>query len=730
MNMRAHDLDDSVQPGAVDDLKKEDWGRVIIEKDHIHHSLYAGGESPNKEYLVALKSGFLGERGAWGRRKYVDGVVVLVRNSDKVVLWSRRIKNPGFCGGCAVSDDGKVAVIDDSHKTPGPGGGRFYVFDKNGTILVDRKFDNNLQSCAISKDGKKAIATSSDVIFFFDVESGKLKWVYKSRIEGVLGVSFSEDDRILVYTGNSYATREYAYCVEPKDLDPVSKEVESGRKTIHVPPNEFLNPGELYARMRVRQVYETATSQEKLEEAKAHFWKGIKQLHDIYTRTQNPAYISFIADVCEYLGRTYLAEGAPHKAIPFFKRSQELYYSNSLRKKSEYEKALQELNGKEIEIDPILDVIKDLPSHEWWWETEDANGTQQEKLEPKNWNDLFEGADQRFQHEAKIIERYWDENCTQALKEFVAKFRWNAPLFMFDQMSRVLGRAKMEELNKRLGEGRARQVITWGSMAKKEMLGLSYPPPMTKKCKYCNNEFFEGDVHHSLAYYFNKLDAPLDYCERCLASAFWGAHKKKKSVRSETLKRDIRNLVDAFGFIPPKSVMLGLDRRLAEIIPRERLDKVVLALIEMSHPVVYEMHFGSWFKALVASGVLVEDAQRTTFGVRCLAKDGHECLSFAEKVVDDWLYQHGISHIIEPFYPIDNHLNPNGLMRADWQARGFFIEYFGLVGLKSYEEKIRLKRKLCEKHGVKLLEITFEDLFDLDAKLQLLKKVVRTHTTT
>jgi len=105
-----------------------------------------------------------------------------------------------------------------------------------------------------------------------------------------------------------------------------------------------------------------------------------------------------------------------------------------------------------------------------------------------------------------------------------------------------------------------------------------------------------------------------------------------------------------------------------------------------------------------------------------MAEDGHECRSLAEKLIDDWLYKNGLAHVTEPFYPVDAVLNPNGLMRADWQVEDFFIEYFGLVGLEDYEEKMKVKRRICEKHGIRLVAIMQEDLPNLNTKLQCLKR--------
>ena len=112
-----------------------------------------------------------------------------------------------------------------------------------------------------------------------------------------------------------------------------------------------------------------------------------------------------------------------------------------------------------------------------------------------------------------------------------------------------------------------------------------------------------------------------------------------------------------------------------------------------------------------------EDGYRTGRGTECIALDGHECYSLAEKQIDDWLFAKGIEHTVEPDYPVHPELNPNGLKRADWEVDGVFIEYWGLAGDREYDRKSRIKRKLAKKLGIKLIEVYPGDLQNLSVKL-------------
>jgi hypothetical protein len=92
-----------------------------------------------------------------------------------------------------------------------------------------------------------------------------------------------------------------------------------------------------------------------------------------------------------------------------------------------------------------------------------------------------------------------------------------------------------------------------------------------------------------------------------------------------------------------------------------------------------------------------------TRGTQCLAKDGHVCLSLAEKTIDDLLSTLGIPHEKEAPYP-------EGRFRCDFLAGQTYIEYFGLRGNPEYDIKIDQKIALCNRLGLKLLAIYPEDL--------------------
>lgn len=157
-------------------------------------------ESPNGVYLVAFAD--------------FDGQVCLVKN-PRTVLWSRKLERPNDG---AVSNNGRVA-INDWLKIKQKLGGKFYVLDQNGRILVMKEFNNNLGTCAISQEGNYAVVSTlfpDNTVYFFDNENGELKWSYKNHSrEPVLGLSIS-DGKVKVWTGKSGATKKYNYSLTPE----------------------------------------------------------------------------------------------------------------------------------------------------------------------------------------------------------------------------------------------------------------------------------------------------------------------------------------------------------------------------------------------------------------------------------------------------------------------------------------------------------------------------------
>ena len=124
-------------------------------------------------------------------------------------------------------------------------------------------------------------------------------------------------------------------------------------------------------------------------------------------------------------------------------------------------------------------------------------------------------------------------------------------------------------------------------------------------------------------------------------------------------------------------------------------------------PEGYKQEFGSFFTALVKAGVLPAGSRRMRLGTVTLAADGHVCLSLAERRIDDFLFERGITHAKEVCYPSSD-------LRTDWElllpsGPRVFVEYFGLLSDVQYRRKAKLKRELAATHGIRLIELTPKD---------------------
>jgi len=123
--------------------------------------------------------------------------------------------------------------------------------------------------------------------------------------------------------------------------------------------------------------------------------------------------------------------------------------------------------------------------------------------------------------------------------------------------------------------------------------------------------------------------------------------------------------------------------------------------------------FGTWNKAIESAGF---ESNPVIFAKKHIAEDGHKCDSFAEKIIDDWLYKRKISHKRNIKYP------DNPKLTADFTTKNYWIEFFGLTGeIKEYDESIRKKQQLAEKYKLPLIAIYPKDLFPVNHLPEIIK---------
>jgi hypothetical protein len=126
----------------------------------------------------------------------------------------------------------------------------------------------------------------------------------------------------------------------------------------------------------------------------------------------------------------------------------------------------------------------------------------------------------------------------------------------------------------------------------------------------------------------------------------------------------------------------------------------------------YRFYFGSYTKALLLAGVEETIHSYGNYrGIKCLAKDGTLCASLGELKITNFLIDNGVKFEKEPKYPNSNY-------RADWKINNTLVEFFGLIGNEKYDRKIKIKREICKREGLKLIEIYPKDLDNLNEVLK------------
>ena len=125
----------------------------------------------------------------------------------------------------------------------------------------------------------------------------------------------------------------------------------------------------------------------------------------------------------------------------------------------------------------------------------------------------------------------------------------------------------------------------------------------------------------------------------------------------------------------------------------------------------------------------IDDSKESGFREKFIAKhratDGHMVRSKAEMLIDNWLYMAEIVHAYERKLPIEEEVYcdfyiPTGKI---------YIEFWGLENEPKYAKRKQIKKDIYKKYGFKLIELTDEEVYNLDDVLprMLLKFGVQTY---
>lgn len=128
--------------------------------------------------------------------------------------------------------------------------------------------------------------------------------------------------------------------------------------------------------------------------------------------------------------------------------------------------------------------------------------------------------------------------------------------------------------------------------------------------------------------------------------------------------------------------------------------------------VTFRRFFGSYRKACVEAGIPVNIS---IFGraKACISSQNDICLSKSELFVTEFLISAGIRFLKERKYKdITGDEITCGNKTCDWFLQDFnvVVEYFGMPEKKSYQARIKQKRRICKSKNIILIELYRKDL--------------------
>jgi hypothetical protein len=297
------------------------------------------------------------------------------------------------------------------------------------------------------------------------------------------------------------------------------------------------------------------------------------------------------------------------------------------------------------------------------------------------------------------FDKWWFTDHDKLIAQLIEKYQWNWYWEIADAIETVTPRDVMEALSQ---QSVWYNKVMYYAITRAEDLGLTTTirKPERKKCPLCGEYFLEDSLPHPLV---KRLGIQhLDFCSPCLKDRILSSGSD--TATKTAIIDHLNQLTVVTERIPAQGMGEGMDD-LIDLPFDKRLKLLQLLKDKPSVKRVKEV-FGSWLKALIEAGVLVDGTRETPRGIQTIALDGHTCLSLGEKTIDDYLYKRGIAHHKEPKYPEGNY-------RADFLIGDVFIEYFGLAGDSAYDVRVKEKIRLCQAHGIKLIALYPRDLITI-----------------
>ncbi|WP_316571446.1 hypothetical protein [Neobacillus sp. YIM B06451] len=335
------------------------------------------------------------------------------------------------------------------------------------------------------------------------------------------------------------------------------------------------------------------------------------------------------------------------------------------------------------------------------------------------WDDFYKFSHKHFLSwsEMDLIKKKAAEDLLDSSILFMIEERWNIPFREVEQyIMEVISVEKQKKWDILLNLGGYSSL----DIVRKKISDIQKSNKRDKlyvneDCKLCKTSLKEAsirleDIPNKVFQALRGVEIPvcgdcLIYCTQAWGNISMPKRQKIASTRVELIDL-IKKMAYETGVIPSSNPLTYLAQ-----VPRKFLLYGLVLLWQMPFGEDRKRIAPDGWLGLLAEANILDKTNGKIFGRYVTAKDGHPCRSLAEKYIDDWLFSHGIKHDIEPAYPYDRELNPNG-MRADFKVGDTYVEYFGLISNEDYRKKTEIKIDLAQKYHIPLIEIYPEHLND------------------
>lgn len=193
--------------------------------------------------------------------------------------------------------------------------------------------------------------------------------------------------------------------------------------------------------------------------------------------------------------------------------------------------------------------------------------------------------------------------------------------------------------------------------------------------------------------------------------------RRKESIRTKALKMGLHKTKEkGVKKYYNKDLILQQLMIVAEQIGRTPLYSE-LTTLGLPSDKTFSRMFGGYREALKILGLPI-NAKIFNNNVVRYASDGTPCFSTGELVITEFLIEHNISFIKDPWYKDYCADIKFGSKKADWLIGDTFVEFFGFAGRYDYDKKTQTKIQLCEQNNLKLIQIYPKDIKNLKEKFQ------------